>query len=381
MKRVFSLMLALMLVGSLIFLPDMAVLAQSANRTVTIPSPDDYFGTVKKTNSSGDSNLYYFDGYSTYPKSKMESYIKALKKAGLTGGTVQDDRGSKVASLKYDGETAMWVRWDKSSKQMMVNINKGVSINNDSNAEKDMPTTPTKAKVKDTSLSIPNPGDYFTGLKAERPLDSKGQISYDYSYASYPQTAVDKYVKVLEALGLKAGKQNKFINGDYTRTVRYDSTVCVKFNYDASADILTVYLYAEDLKKSGFGIDQIDTRETEPTENIPTTPTDAPYIPAEETVSVGEDKTIRIKKGQKLKLESKYTESAGAKVYTWSVTSGSNVITIDSVGRNCDVTALKKGTAIIGLKYQYSYWGSDVLTGNTRRVNAQRTREYTIIVE
>lgn len=379
MKRLFSLALALLMIGSLIFLPDMAVQAHAAGKMVTIPSPDDYFGKPKDVKTYSNRTIYYYTSYSysKLPESKIDKYIDALEDCGLKLTKNSDVAYNglitgKLYMLHLNDEQAINIEWYKTSKELRVQIFSCVKVG----STFDM----TDDSDKNNS-GIPNPGDYFTGLKAEYPLDSNGQISFDYSYSSYPQTAVDKYVKVLEALGLKAGKQNKFINGDYTRTVRYDSTVCVKFNYDASADILTVYLYPEDLKKSGFGIGQIDTRETEPTESIPTTPADEPTIPAEETVSVGEDKTIRIKKGQKLKLESKYTESAGAKVYTWSVTSGSNVISIESVGRNCDVTALKKGTAIIGLKYQYSYWGSDVLTGNTRRVNAQRTREYTIIVE
>ena len=467
---------------------------------------------------------------------------------------------------------------------------------------------PVSAKTDD---EIPLPFEYFSAQGEERSLDSEGRIGFDFSYKSYPQTEVNKYIKQLEKLGLEAGKLNKLINGDRTCTVRFNGDTCVKFNYDASDDVLTVFLYVDDLKKAGFRIEQEKNVAMNPNEDLdyffgtafwvedlkdrtkysylcsgyprsqiedysdhlkdygvkagtvvkklngnrtqkftldgdvcieiiwiekeysldiyiydvlgvgvdeqtgatPTvnggmcvecgevlgeydgycyychpdfmflckrcgclwpshrtednmcppcseaiqngepkiiakpkvsldncmecgeaggeydgycyychpdflfickecgclwpahrtednlcppcmdklanksededseTYTQKPSLTTEETVSVGEDQTIRVKKGQKVKLKSKYTESAGAKVYTWSVTSGSNVINIDGVGRNCNVTALKKGTATVKLQYQYSYWGSDSLTGNRRQVNTTKTREYTIIVE
>jgi len=101
---------------------------------------------------------------------------------------------------------------------------------------------------------IPSPCDYFDNYKSTREIKSEGRIGYEFSYSSYPSTAVSKYISILEDYAFKAGSLNKIISGDRTRTVSYGGNVCVKFNFSASDDIFTVFLYTDNLKKAGFQV-------------------------------------------------------------------------------------------------------------------------------
>lgn len=215
-RRVLSMVIVLLTIGSLYLLPSVAVEVHAAE-TVTIPNPGDYFGGVDEITKGSSNTGYFCFGHSAYPQSNMNSYIKALKKLGLTGGTVEDDDGDKVAVMKWNGKEELWIRWDKGNKRMFINVSE--------------PLVVAKATVKkEVNISVPDPQGYFGTFD----YVSKGRDRTVYhceDHSSYPQSKMDSYVKALKEAGLTGGTIAKQDNGDMLAMFDYDGKNCFSIRW------------------------------------------------------------------------------------------------------------------------------------------------------
>ena len=230
-RRVVSFLLALIAVGSLIFLPGMAIDVHAA-KTVTISNPADYFGSVDKTVKLSSRTSYYFDGYSSYPSSKVTSYIKALKDDGLTGGTVKDSGSDKRATLKYQNNEKLWIVWDKSKKQICVNVSNDLSVAKATGTSTTTETTPTKPTETAKSAAVSNPADYFGSVDKTVKLSSRTSYYFD-GYSSYPSSKVTSYIKALKDDGLTGGTV-KDSGSDKRATLKYQNNEKLWIVWDKS---------------------------------------------------------------------------------------------------------------------------------------------------
>lgn len=198
-RRVICGLLALITVCSLCFLPGMTAEAHAA-QTVAIPDPADYFGDVDDTDKGETYTAYYFEGYPTFPKSKVDKYVSALKKAGLSAGS-KDSTGT-IINMKYDKEEKLQIVWHSDSKRdggyLRVNVVQPLTISTSAS------TTVTKPAETTKSVSISNPADYFGSVDKTVKLSSRTCYYFD-GYSSYPSSEVTSYIKALKDDGLTGG--------------------------------------------------------------------------------------------------------------------------------------------------------------------------------
>lgn len=68
-------------------------------------------------------------------------------------------------------------------------------------------------------------------------------------------------------------------------------------------------------------------------------------------------------------------------VYEWTVTDGADNVSIDGVGKTCQVRALGKGVAVVTVTYRYSVDEPHPLTGNPISTPKSKTQSYQFIIE
>lgn len=237
----------------------------NSGKKVTIPSPADYFGDIDKSSKAGSAIVYECEGFSTYPKSKVDSYIKALKKAGLTGGTVEkQSNGDMLAVLNHNNQRAISIRWYKKDKYVWFNISNIVSVAGTSTTQTTKPTTTTK-----TTTTKPSAEKMMTDIFGNSPdVKYDGLITidvlYDYKYTSYPAGKMDKYAKQLQDLGLK--EVVKYSRADETTCIEYhwNGKMVVKIWYDPDDDEFSVGFDWDELQKADIFDEKDIPKETEP---------------------------------------------------------------------------------------------------------------------
>lgn len=208
-RRLGCALLALLTFGALLLHPGMVLKAHSADKTVAIPSPADYFGDVDDTDSGKNNTAYYFEGYRTFPGTKVEKYVKALKKAGLT---TTDKSDSSIIDLKYNGDKKVQISWDKSNQWIRVNVVKPLSVSASTTNTKD-DTADTLIKNADGQIIIPDPQEYFGTF--DRTIKGGSRTVYHCNgYSSYPSSKMESFVKALKEVGLTGGEIVRQDNGD-----------------------------------------------------------------------------------------------------------------------------------------------------------------------
>ena len=89
---------------------------------------------------------------------------------------------------------------------------------------------------------------------------------------------------------------------------------------------------------------------------------------------------VKLGKGRSRKLSFGGRESdALSEVYRWEVVSGGKCVSLSGTsGQTCTVKAKARGTARVRVTYDYSVYGSDVLTGNRNYEFKSKTEEFVI---
>ena len=144
-KRLTCLILAVLTIASILLLPANATVAHAAEKIVTIPNPDQYFGKLDTTVTTKNHTDYKYNvGSDTKAvEKKITSYIDALEDCGL--------KLVKRASIAYEGkitgkhyevkrgdEKAVDILWVYSTGKVSVQVFSGVKIgavNTNSDAE------------------------------------------------------------------------------------------------------------------------------------------------------------------------------------------------------------------------------------------------------
>ena len=225
-RRLGCALLALLTFGALLLHPGMVLKAHSADMTVAIPSPADYFGDVDDTDSGKNNTAYYFEGYRTFPGTKVEKYVKALKKAGLT---TTDKSDSSVIDLKYNGDKKVQISWDKSNQWIRVNVVKPLSVSASTTNTKDDPAD-TLIKNADGQIIIPDPQEYFGTF--DRTIKGGSRTVYHCNgYSSYPSSKMESFVKALKEVGLTGGEIVRQDNGDMLAQFYLDDSNCISIRW------------------------------------------------------------------------------------------------------------------------------------------------------
>lgn len=210
-----------------------AVKNSKDTKAPTVPNPGDYFNGVDETTKTNTSTGFFCTGFSTYPKNKVESYIKELKELGLTGGTVKNDGNDKVAVMQWNGNDEVWIRWDKAKKRMFINISEPLTVAKAG-------TTPTKP-TNDKPSIVEMINDIFGKSSEIKEYDDSTR--YFYYVSSYPSSKMTKFAKELKELGIK----------EVVKYEHSDGGKCIEYHWKDEV-LAKVWLYAKKNKNDEFSI-------------------------------------------------------------------------------------------------------------------------------
>ena len=261
MKR----LLCLVLVGVTVLGMGLPLRAKAATKTVTIPSPADYFGKVVDTDTGEKYTAYYFEGYGTFPKNKINDYVKKLNKIGIT--TKSTYGNGTILNMVYGGEEKMQIAWHKDEKwtgggYLRVNVVKPLVVSS---------TVPEDTETKPSILALVKEC-FGSGSKKVGGNDDY-KSTYQFDAASYPESKVTKFTDTLKKMGMKCYITSFSSNGGSKTISVYDDVggSLVNGRWAKKTGELTITLNWEYIKKSGKFDEKDIPEEPEPE------PTSAPY--------------------------------------------------------------------------------------------------------
>lgn len=229
---------------------------------VIIPDPQEYFGTFDKVSKGGSRTIYHCNDFSSYPKSKMESYVKALKKAGLSGGDiVKQDNGDMLAMFDYNGKNCISIRWYKKDQYVWFNISEVLSF-----TDEDAGTTPTKPASTGPSVIQLIEDCFGAALTEFYDEENYKTVFYYKSPSSFPKAKFDSLKKYVESKGMKYYLHD--FRNSKSLSVHHDvGGSLIGGNFDKKTGEFKIEVKWEYIKKSGFfDANEIpeDPREPEP---------------------------------------------------------------------------------------------------------------------
>lgn len=250
-KRCVSMLLAMVTVIGFLCMPGTLASAQAATSNVTIPSPGGYFGGVDRTDRGCQCTVYYCEGHKSYPENAMKSYVKALKSAGLTGGSVnQDTNGDMLAILEWNGQWAVSVRWYKNDQYVWVNVSDRISVSDSATKPVVTPAVTVTGKTSIMKLIEDTFGKSYTKDSADNGYDALLR----FKFSSYPAADMKLFAKHLKALGLKEVEKYVHSDGEICMEYQWNGKKVVKIWYDVKKqktnNVFTVGVYWDTLKET-----------------------------------------------------------------------------------------------------------------------------------
>lgn len=236
--------------------------AQAAGKKITIPDPGDYFGKAAKISDSDENDnrtIMTYESFSSYPKSKVNKYIKALKKAGLDLRSEETTKsGNQISKLSINKNDCVEIQWFKKQKVLAVIVYDTVQLPGQS--QKDSGGSAKEKTVSIQDGQLPDPG-LFLNLNRGEDKKAKGSAwlcSYSFSMDNGGKEAVDEFVKLLQEPQFHL-KLKRAWEDDYTK---YSGLLCRRFTftytgsksvgtyvdpdkYEANVYILANYYYDE----------------------------------------------------------------------------------------------------------------------------------------
>lgn len=349
-----------------------------------------------------DGTILYL-GMKEYPQSQVNDFVKRCsKELGTTAEKAfKASNGDRLQELKKDGKIVISFFWYESDGILLVQFSDSSILDKlDITLPADRQQTGSDNSKNDVRSKNNELPDLASFLETKYTQDEWGYTHYVTCIVDDNDDIVEAVLDLLEEpryqlkqMGKSSDSDGTHYTYEYTGTNKDIDWVYLKNGgkyhvkltvkpYGSNQKALILYSFPE-FYLADPGKTWKDMGDPDPTPN-PTpdpTPNPTPVPDPDQTVKVREDTTIRIKQGSAVKLHCTYNESASYRTYEWSIESGSSVISIDATHNKCDVQGVAKGTAVIKMKYSYSYEGRDVLTGNKRNIYTSKTREYTIIVE
>lgn len=251
MKR----LLCLMLVGVTVLGMGLPLRASAAAKTVTVPSPADYFGAVVDTDTGEKYTAYYFEGFGTFPKSKINNYVKALNKIGIT--TKSTYGNGTILNMAYGGEEKMQIAWHQDQKwkgggYLRVNVVKPLEIRSSASDNTTANNTVSgKTEAKPSILALVR--ECFGNGSKKVGGNDDYQSTYQFDASGYPEAKVTKFTDALKKMGMKCYITSFSSNGGSKTISIYDDVggSLITGKWAKKTGTMTITLNWEYIKKSG----------------------------------------------------------------------------------------------------------------------------------